>query len=358
MRVGRTRARHGYSMPLRHASPSRTYVTRSCRRNRAPYQNSMRSGRTTIAAPVRRTRHRDAFEALLELGDARFERAAIRQRLRLQRRPRADLAAARARREIRVGFGRRTAFDTSPSTRTCTCSREQLPVEAQRNLRMRGELRALGAFVVREEAEAVRIDALQQHDARRDATRAHRRSRASSRSARCRRSHAPRRAARRTSPAPLGRVRRILRARSSSFMRRDASTHAGYDRATVDALLDALRLACRHGMRRWSGCRACRRAARARSRAQLARRHAKARGIPIEVLALDDFYLGRRDARRARAQRASAAGDARRARHARCRAVLEHTCARSATHRRADPRASRASTKDATRACRRRAGGA
>ena len=71
----------------------------------APYQNSMRSGRTTITAPVRRTRHRHAVEALLELGDALLERRAIRQHLRLQRCPRADLAAARARREIRVGLG-------------------------------------------------------------------------------------------------------------------------------------------------------------------------------------------------------------------------------------------------------------
>ena len=43
-----------------------------------------------------------------------------------------------------------------------------LPVEAQRNLRMRVQLPALVAFVVGEEAEAALVGALQQHDARAD----------------------------------------------------------------------------------------------------------------------------------------------------------------------------------------------
>ena len=76
-------------------------------------------------------------------------------------------------------------------------------------------------------------------------------------------------------------------------MRRDASTHVGYDRATVDAVLDALqpRLAARRptlvGL---SGLQASGKSTLARQIADAAR----ARGIPTQVLALDDFYLGRR----------------------------------------------------------------
>jgi len=77
-------------------------------------------------------------------------------------------------------------------------------------------------------------------------------------------------------------------------MRRDASTHVGYDRATVDTVLDALqpRLAARRrsllvGL---SGLQASGKSTLASQIAAAA----KARGIPAHVLALDDFYLGRR----------------------------------------------------------------
>ncbi len=77
-------------------------------------------------------------------------------------------------------------------------------------------------------------------------------------------------------------------------MRRDASTRAGYDRATVDALLDALlpRLPRRRvALAGLSGLQASGKSTLARQLAVAARK----RGIPTEVLALDDFYLGRRD---------------------------------------------------------------
>lgn len=77
-------------------------------------------------------------------------------------------------------------------------------------------------------------------------------------------------------------------------MRRDASTRAGYDRTTVDALLDALlprlppRRAALVGV---SGLQASGKSTLA---AQLAAA-ARERGVATEVLGLDDFYLGRRD---------------------------------------------------------------
>jgi D-glycerate 3-kinase len=77
-------------------------------------------------------------------------------------------------------------------------------------------------------------------------------------------------------------------------MRRDASTHIGYDSATVDAVLAALlpRVSSRGkpllvGL---SGLQGSGKSTLARQIAVVAR----ARGIPTQVLALDDFYLGRR----------------------------------------------------------------
>jgi D-glycerate 3-kinase len=77
-------------------------------------------------------------------------------------------------------------------------------------------------------------------------------------------------------------------------MRRDASTRAGYDRATVDALLDALapRLASRHAA--LVGISGLQASGKSTLAAQLAAA-ARGRGIATQVLALDDFYLGRRD---------------------------------------------------------------
>ena len=78
-------------------------------------------------------------------------------------------------------------------------------------------------------------------------------------------------------------------------MRRDASTKPGYDHATVDAVLDALlaRLSTRRAPWRvgLSGLQGSGKSTLARQLAAAAR----ARGIATEVLALDDFYLGRRE---------------------------------------------------------------
>ena len=89
----------------------------TCRRRRARTASARaggtrrrtrtRSARGTHAeaGPARRARHVAAFELALDLGQALLEGLARVQRLRLQRRPRAELAAARARGEIGVGLG-------------------------------------------------------------------------------------------------------------------------------------------------------------------------------------------------------------------------------------------------------------
>jgi len=77
-------------------------------------------------------------------------------------------------------------------------------------------------------------------------------------------------------------------------MRRNASTQPGYDRATVDTALDALiarlprRRAALVGL---SGLQGSGKSTLARQLADAARK----RGVATEVLALDDFYLGRRE---------------------------------------------------------------
>jgi D-glycerate 3-kinase len=78
-------------------------------------------------------------------------------------------------------------------------------------------------------------------------------------------------------------------------MRRDANTRNGYDRATIDAVLDALAPYLRASRRTTivgiSGLQGSGKTTLAR---QLART-ATARGMPSIVLSLDDFYLGRRE---------------------------------------------------------------
>jgi D-glycerate 3-kinase len=77
-------------------------------------------------------------------------------------------------------------------------------------------------------------------------------------------------------------------------MRRNASTQAGYGRATIDTVLDSLiarmprRRAALVGL---SGLQGSGKSTLARQVAEAAH----ARGIATEVLALDDFYLGRRE---------------------------------------------------------------
>jgi D-glycerate 3-kinase len=78
-------------------------------------------------------------------------------------------------------------------------------------------------------------------------------------------------------------------------MRRDASTQIGYDRAMVDAVLDAILARLPPRRASWlvglSGVQGSGKSTLARQLAAAASR----RGVRTQVLALDDFYLGRRE---------------------------------------------------------------
>ncbi|HEY6984962.1 MAG TPA: kinase, partial [Rhodanobacteraceae bacterium] len=77
-------------------------------------------------------------------------------------------------------------------------------------------------------------------------------------------------------------------------MRAHASTQAGYDPATVTALVDALlkRLPARGTL--FAGLSGLQASGKSTLAEQIAVA-ARARGVPTAVLALDDFYLGRRE---------------------------------------------------------------
>src|SRR6185312_16103278 len=118
-----------------------------------------------VAAPVRRARHVAAFELALVARHALVEALAAGQVLRLQRGPGADLAAARPRAQVRVGF-LRLQLARHALHPHLHATAQLLPVEAQRHLRVRRQLAALVAVVVGVEAQAALVHALQQHDAR------------------------------------------------------------------------------------------------------------------------------------------------------------------------------------------------
>src|SRR5947209_20277102 len=86
------------------------------------------------ARPVRRPRHRTIREARLDLAQPLVECARVLHRLALPRRPRAELAASRARREVRVRLlgAHRLGLTLDPHL-----ALERLPVEAHRRFRMR-----------------------------------------------------------------------------------------------------------------------------------------------------------------------------------------------------------------------------
>src|SRR3954468_8381666 len=116
-------------------------------------------GLEQVAAPVLGPRHRRVGEALLDGGDAAVEVVARADDLALWRGPRRDLAAARARGEVRVALGRIQA-----SHRPARADGAVLlePAPRQRRDAAAVEVAALGAAVAREEAKAARVDAAQQ----------------------------------------------------------------------------------------------------------------------------------------------------------------------------------------------------
>ena len=113
-------------------------------------------GRPSVAAVA------SAVASGLELGGERLEARATLDHAALRRDGRADLRAARARAEVRIGLGFRDALDRPFDAHLPP---ERVPVEEERRPRVRRELGALAALVAGEEDEASLVEALQQHHA-------------------------------------------------------------------------------------------------------------------------------------------------------------------------------------------------
>ena len=125
-------------------------------------QNSMRSGASRKPDQCGgRGTGRPAKRASISRS-ARVEIAGLRHRTALQRGPRAELASARPRREVRV---RLLVAHLARSPLDAHLALQRLPVKAHRRLRMREQLAALAALVVRVEDEAALVHSLEQQDA-------------------------------------------------------------------------------------------------------------------------------------------------------------------------------------------------
>src|SRR5690606_3028236 len=120
-------------------------------------------------APARRARHLAAFVLGLELRQPRLEGIPRVQRLRLPRRPRAQLAAARAAGEVGVGLGVIDDLDVALDPHLHAVAHTR-PVEQQRGARIGLQFAALAPVQVGVEHEAARVTGLQQHGARGRAT--------------------------------------------------------------------------------------------------------------------------------------------------------------------------------------------
>src|SRR5690606_11251517 len=117
--------------------------------------------RAAEAGPGRRARHLPALVAPFELGDARLEHGALRQRARLLRCPGADLRKPRPGREIGVRLFRR---DRARLSLDAHLAEQAFPVEAERGMGIRQQLLTLPALEVGIEDEAAALYSLQQHD--------------------------------------------------------------------------------------------------------------------------------------------------------------------------------------------------
>jgi hypothetical protein len=113
---------------------------------------------------VRRTRNVAPRELSLDLGESRIEIGRTRQHLALIRGPRADLAAARARREVLVGF---RIIDLLDRALDANLDLERLPMERERSARIRGKLTSLPAAQIGVEYEPAVVHRLEEHESRR-----------------------------------------------------------------------------------------------------------------------------------------------------------------------------------------------
>src|SRR5262245_33671067 len=125
----------------------------------APLPELDHLGREQVAAPVLGPLEIGLGEISSELGEAAVELIAL-DRPALGRDRRCDLAVPGTAREVGVGVLRGEPLDPPPGSNLAI---ELAPVEDQRRAGVSGQLLALGALVVGEEAEPVGPESLQQH---------------------------------------------------------------------------------------------------------------------------------------------------------------------------------------------------
>ena len=122
-----------------------------------------RLGHDAVAAPVVRQRYGLTRVLRLVGGEPRVQLCARGDDTALARSRRADLRALRPRVEIGLGHRARQLLDAALDAHAAL---EPVPPERRRRERMRSQRARLARVVVRVEAEAALVIALQQHDAR------------------------------------------------------------------------------------------------------------------------------------------------------------------------------------------------
>src|SRR5215210_50163 len=115
-----------------------------------------------VAAPPLRARDLGAGEALLGRAQRLVELLARAEHAALPRRPRPQPRAAAARGEVRVGLLRGQPLDRALEPQLAL---QRRPPQRERGARVRVELAALAAAVVREEADAAPVDPPHEHEA-------------------------------------------------------------------------------------------------------------------------------------------------------------------------------------------------
>ena len=137
---------------------------RSCSRSSRCCQNSNRLGVKSVATPVRWSRNVTTRGTLVERAHTFVEFLSTRDHVTLSTRVRAELTAARASREVRVGFARRSSCRPHPR-----CESGDRVTRSTRESTAKGLTASsptLSRFVVREPTDGVIVDVTKQHHPR------------------------------------------------------------------------------------------------------------------------------------------------------------------------------------------------
>ena len=153
---------HGASLSSTQAPPSRRNRSRSCSRSGRPCQNSTESGANRYPPQCGGRGHRAVPEPLGDLRERALQLRPRRDDLRLRRRPRAELRAARPGREVRLGLLARHARHRAGEPHRAL---ERLPEELRRRVPARVQVVRLRGRVVGEERDAALVDPLGQDGA-------------------------------------------------------------------------------------------------------------------------------------------------------------------------------------------------